>query len=188
MLLSKHRPAAVAEMRDDLSPDVQETADRFAGHLTIVQPESPATALPSSPKANPFILKKLTQKHKDMVVLSLQGLSRDKVAEVCGCTPEYVTMINKQPLARAYIADLEEHLDLRLRGMYERSLDAIKDGLTSPKISDRLAAAQIQMAATGKSELSSGKDSQTAEDVVGAMLIQAGSVQVNIGGKNGSGK
>jgi hypothetical protein len=186
MKLAKHSPAAIAEMRDDLSPDVQETAERFSTHLTIVpesEVRSTASSLPLPPARNPFLLKKLTQKHKDMVVLSLQGLSRDKVAEVCGCTPEYVTMIARQPLAKAYIAELEEHMDLRLRGLYEKSIDAIQAGLASPKVSDKLAAAQIQMAAVGKSELPAGKDNQTAEDVVGAMLIQAGSVQVNIGGK-----
>ena len=115
-----------------------------------------------------------------MVTLSLQGLSREKVAEYCGCTPQYVTMINKQPLARALRADLEQHLDLRLRGLYERSLDALQEGLTSPKISDKLAAAQIQLRAIGKDVPGPDDSKQTAEDVVSAMLIQGNNVQVNI--------
>lgn len=134
---------------------------------------------------NPWVLKRLTQRHRDMVTLSLQGLSREKVGEYCGCTPEYVTMINKQPLARAYIAELESHMDLRLRGLYERSLDALQAGLTSPKISDKLAAAQIQLRAIGKTEPGPDDSKQTAEDVVSAMLIQGTNVQVNVhtGGK-----
>ena len=138
---------------------------------------------PGAPKPdtkNPFVLKKLSQKHKDMVMLSLQGLSREKVAEYCGCTPEYVTMINKQPLARAYIADLEGHLDLKLRGMYEKSIDAIKDGLNSPRVSDKLAAASLHLETIGKRTPRVDEGKESAEDVVSAMLISGNNVQVNI--------
>lgn len=149
-------------------------------------PDSPASSHtpPDTTAAtvakNPWVLKRLSGKHKDMIVLSLQGLTRDKVAEYCGCTPEYVTMINKQPLARAYIADLEAHLDLRLRGLYEHSINAISDGLKSPKVSDRLAAASLHLETIGKRTPVSDDSVQTAEDVVGAMLIQGSNVQVNI--------
>jgi hypothetical protein len=142
--------------------------------------------VPSAPRLpvaagtpNPWVLKRLTQRHKDMIVLSLQGLEREKVAEYCGCTPQYVTMINRQPLARAYIAELEQHLDLRLRGMYSKSLDAIDAGLKSPKISDKLAAAQIHLRALGKDVPGPDTSKQTAEDVVGAMLVQGTNVQIN---------
>jgi hypothetical protein len=133
---------------------------------------------------NPWVLKRLSQKHKDMVTLSLQGLDREKVAEFCGCTPQYVTMINKQPLARILIAELESHLDLRLRGMYVKSLNALDKALTSPKIADQLAAAQIQLKAIGKSEPGPDDSKQTAEDVVSAMLIQGSNVQVNINSRS----
>lgn len=129
---------------------------------------------------NPWILKRLSQKHKDMIALSLQGLDREKVGEYCGCTPQYVTMINRQPLAREYIADLESHMDLRLRGLYSRSLDALQAGLSSPRISDKLAAAQIQLRAIGKEVPGPDDSKQTAEDIVGAMLVQGTNVQVNI--------
>ena len=130
--------------------------------------------------SNPFVLKRLSNKHKNMVALSRQGMSRDSVAEYCGCTPQYVTMILKQPLARAYIADLEVHLDTRLRGLYEKSVNVIADVLDNGKNADRLAAAQIQLEAIGKRKLDPSEGKQTAEDIVSAMLIQNSNVQVNI--------
>lgn len=134
-----------------------------------------------APVKNPWILKKLTQVHKDAITLSMQGLSREKVAEFCGKTPAWVTLVCKQPLARAYIADLEAHADLRLRGLYEKSITAIDTALTSPKVSDRLAAAQLQLGTMGKLKPDLNEGKETAEDIVSAMLIQGNNVQVNIG-------
>ena len=165
-------------MRDGLEEGVQERAGAFHEHLTTLSYQDNSAA-PVREK-NPFILKRITQRHKDMAVLSLQGLSRGKVAEFCGCTPEYITMINKQPLIRAYIADLEAHADLRLRGLYEKSISAIDAGLTSPKISDKLAAAQLQLSTIGKLKPSEDIGKETAEDVVSAMLIQGSNVQINV--------
>ncbi len=155
---------------------------------SAIHGEEPTAAARSQPRGvngdgvkNPWILKRLSQKHKDMITLSLQGLDREKVGEFCGCTPQYVTMVNRQPLARVFIAELESHLDLRLRGLYERSLDALQAGLTSPKIADKLAAAQIQLKAIGKAEPGPDSAKQTAEDVVSALLIQGSNVQINVG-------
>ena len=178
MELDHHRAASIAGLREERTEEVGERADAFRAHLTSL---SQREAVASSPAAkNPFVLKKLTQKHKDMAVLSLQGLSREKVGEYCGCTPEYVTMICKQPLVRAFIADIEAHLDLKLRGLYDKSIDAINAGLTSPKVSDKLAAAQLQLGTIGKLKAAPSDSNQTAEDVVAAMLIQGNNVQVNI--------
>jgi len=153
--------------------------------LTVLTDEDDASA-PSRAAAriipaNAFILKRLTQKHKDMITLSLQGLSREKVGEYCGCTPQYVTMINKQPLARAYIADIEQHLDMRLRGMYEKSITTIENVMVNGrKDTDRLAAAALQLDAIGKRKLDGDEGKETAEDVVAAMLVQGENVQINV--------
>lgn len=148
-----------------------------------VLPQNAATAV-SHPTTvtlakNPWILKRLKQIHKDAAVLSMQGLSREKVAEFCGKTEAWVTLVCKQPLVQAYISELEAHADLRLRGMYEKSLDALDAGFASPKISDKLAAAGMQLRAIGKDVHDPSENKQTAEDVVSAMLIQATNVQVN---------
>lgn len=133
---------------------------------------------------NPWVLKHLKQIHKDAISLSLTGkLSREQVAEYCGKTPAWVTLILKQPLAREYIKELEDFLDLRLRGLYEKSVAAIDAGLSSPKVSDKLAAATLQLRTIGKLDPADSGAAQTAEDVVAAMLIQGDNVQVNFNRK-----
>lgn len=130
----------------------------------------------------PIILKKLSNKHKEMISLALQGKPREYIGQACKCRPEYVTFIMRQPLARAYIAEIEEHLDSRLRGMYNKSLDAIEDGLGAGRVSDRLAAAKLQLTAIGKVKPDKENDRESAEDVVGAMLqVAAGNVTINVG-------
>ena len=178
MRLDGHAAASVAALREDRTEEVGERADAFRAHLTSLSMQETTPTIPAA--KNPFVLKKLSQKHKDMITLSLQGLSREKVGEYCGCTPEYVTMICKQPLARAYLADIEAHLDLKLRGMYEKSINAIDSGLTSPKVSDKLAAAQLHLGTIGKLKAVATDSKETAEDVVTAMLIQGNNVQVNV--------
>ena len=183
MRLDNHSPASVALLRGEKTEEVQEAADAFRDHLTAISHrDTPTTPVPSG--GNPFILKKLTQLHKDAAVLSLQGLSREKVAEFCGRTPEWVTLICKQPLVKAYIADIEAHLDMKLRGMYEKSIDAIGAGLNSSKVSDKLAAAQLHLGTIGKLKSNNVEGRESAEDVVAAMLIQGSNVQINMkGGK-----
>lgn len=142
--------------------------------------ESPAAPLLPTAK-NPWTIKRLTQVHKDAITLSMQGLSREKVAEFCGRTPAWVTLVCKQPLAREYIAELEAHADLRLRGMYDKSLNVLDEVLAGAGTrADQLKAVDITFNALGKNKPGPDDGKQTAEDVVGAMLIQDSNVQVTI--------
>jgi hypothetical protein len=146
----------------------------------ITPPQDAVESQAQQQQPSPWILKRLTQLHKDAITLSLQGLPREKVAEFCNRTPAWVTMVCKQPLARLFMKDLEQHLDLRLRGLYEKSINAIEAGLTGPRISDKLAAAQLHLTTIGKMKPPPDESKETAEDVVAAMLVQGTNVQVNI--------
>lgn len=138
-------------------------------------------------------LKKLSQKHKNIIALHVQGVSRVDIGTFCGCTPEYVSMILQQPLAKEYLRDVEKYLDARMQSLYGQTVDVIQKGLAGVATDTQLKAARLQMEATGK--LKQDKDSaQTAEDVVSALLKAAGgvvaignNVQVNVGGNDGTG-
>lgn len=124
-----------------------------------------------------IVLQKLTTKHKQIISLALQGESRDVVAEACGCTPQYVSFLLRQPLAKQWIEEVNAYLDVKLVGMYTKSLDAIDRGLDSKDRRVALEAAKLQMTATGKAQPS--KDAQrTAEDVVMNILNVGGTVRV----------
>jgi hypothetical protein len=134
-------------------------------------------------------LKKLSQKHKNIIALHAQNVKREDIGKTVGCTPEYVSMIMQQPLAREYMRDLEKYMDSRLEALYGRSVDVIQNGLDGDATDTQLKAARLQLEVTGKLK-PKDSDKQTAEDVVSALLKYASSggviaignnVQVNTG-------
>lgn len=136
-----------------------------------------------------FELKKLSQKHKTIIALHSQGVCRYDVGAIAGCTPEYVSMVVAQPLAKAYLQQLEEYMDSRLRSLYSKSVDAIDKGLENDDPDVALKAARLQMEAAGKLKPKES-EAKTAEDVVAAILskanlIVAQNVQINQGASNG---
>lgn len=116
--------------------------------------------------------KKLTEKHKNIIALHIQSMKRAEIAEFCGCTPEYVSMVVATDLAQEYMRELEKYLDHRVKALYERSVDVIRDGLTGAATDTQLKAARLQLEMTGKLK-ENVTEQQTAEDVVTALLKAA---------------
>jgi hypothetical protein len=149
----------------------------------ILADSSRQTISTSKPK---WELQKLSQKHKTIVALHAQGVSRHDIGKVADCTPEYVSMIVAQPLAQKYLAELEQYLDSRVKSLYSRTVDVIAGGLDSDDEEVQLKAARLQLEVTGKLK-GDKKESQSAEDVVAAILQKAtviigNNVQVNQSG------
>lgn len=132
---------------------------------------------PPAQQSKQFVLKKLNNKHKQIISMALQGESRETVAEAIGCTPNYVSMILRQPLAKAYIEELNSYLDTKMVGLYEKSIDAIDRGLGSKNGQVSLAAAKLALQATGKLQPSKEAE-RTAEDVVANILNVGGTVVI----------
>lgn len=131
-------------------------------------------------------LKKLSEKHKTIVALHSQGVERRAVAEAADCTPEYVSFVVAQPLAKAYLATLQEYYDSRMQALYGKSVEAVNRGLDSEDEEVALKAARLNMEAIGKLKAAK-KDEGTAEDVVADILKRATvvigqHVQINNGG------
>ena len=98
----------------------------------------------------PVELKKLQQWHKTALSLLAQGLGRGAIAEACDCTPEYITMLAKQPVCQAYLKEMQEFADTRFQALTEQSVEAIADTLVNGGIEEKLKAARLQMEATGR--------------------------------------
>lgn len=134
-------------------------------------------------------LKKLSEKHKNIIALHAQCVNRIDIGAMCGCTPEYVSMIVAQPLAKEYLRTLELYMDSRLEVMYGKSVDVIQKGLDGDATDTQLKAARLQLEVTGKLKGDKAQ-AQSAEDVVAALLKAASggviaigtNVQVNTGG------
>lgn len=147
----------------------------------------PTIHIPDEKKTG-WVLKVLSQKHKNIIAMHAQSMCRADIGAACGCTPEYVSMIIAQPIAKDYMRDLERYMDQRLESMYTKSVDVIGKGLDGDATDTQLKAARLQLEVTGK--LKQDKmESKSAEDVVAALLkhassggvIAIGNVQINSG-------
>lgn len=95
-------------------------------------------------------LKELKQKHKDVAVLFAQGMKNVDIAKMCDITPEYVHMLLKQPLVRAYIQEMCEIVGVRMDALFAKSVDVIADTLQNGSEAGKLKAARLQLEATKK--------------------------------------
>lgn len=124
-----------------------------------------------------WVLKKLSQKHKHIIALHLQGVSRFDIGSVCGCTPEYVSMVVKQPLAQEYLRQVEAHMDEQLRVAGIRGTEVLLEKLDSTDEEIQLKAARLALESQGKLKPSDSKQ-KSAEDVVASLLAHATTVIV----------
>lgn len=95
-------------------------------------------------------LKTLKGKHKDVCSLIAQGVSRKDVAKIAGVTPEYVTMLMKQPICQDYIRTITSAADQQLEAQYSAAVEAIGETLREGTHEDKIKAARLQMEATGR--------------------------------------
>lgn len=93
-------------------------------------------------------LKELKQKHRDVASLFAQGMKNVEIARMCDITPEYVHMLLKQPLVRAYIADMCEHVGIRMEALFAKSVDVIAETMQNGSEAGKLKAARLQLEAT----------------------------------------
>lgn len=95
-----------------------------------------------------YDLKELQPKHKQICSMLAQGIGRETIASVVGITPEYVSMLAKQPLVQAYVRDMSVVANLQLEAMFSSAVTAIGDTLQNGNFSDKVKAARLQMEAT----------------------------------------
>lgn len=102
------------------------------------------------PQTQPFQLKNLSPKHKQVAALLAQGLGRGKISELVKITPEYVTMLSKQPLFMAYVKEMTQFTDVRLQALFEKGVDVVADLMITGTEDTKLRAAQTVLKAVGK--------------------------------------
>jgi hypothetical protein len=93
-------------------------------------------------------MKKLKPLHKQVASLCAQGMKNVQIAELTGITPEYVSMLLRQPLVKEYIAEMCEVVGTRMEALFEKSVDVIADVMDNGSNKERIAAARLQLEAT----------------------------------------
>lgn len=93
-------------------------------------------------------MKSIKPWHKQVASMLAQGIPRDDIAVIMDCTPEYVSMLARQPKIREYIRDLCQAADLQLEGLFVESVKAVGDVLANGNSKEKIQAARLQMEAT----------------------------------------
>lgn len=105
---------------------------------------------PSLPPGAHFALKRLSEKHKQIASLLAQGLGRSDITKIVKVTPEYVTMLTKQPLFKAHLEQIVAFVDVRMQALYEKSVDVLGNSMLTGSEDTKLRAAQAVLKAVGK--------------------------------------
>ena len=105
--------------------------------------KDPSRDLPSG-----WQMKKLKPKHKQVASLLAQGAKNIEIAAMLQITPEYVSMLSRQPLMQAYIREMCQHTGMRLEALFDSSVNVIADTLRNGTESGKLKAARLQLEAT----------------------------------------
>lgn len=111
-------------------------------------------------QAGKWELKKFTQRHKDICALIAQGLKRKQIADICGVTPEYVTMLARQPKCIQFIQEMNQYAAVQLDAMFVKTVDVINDAMDNGSTEERLRAARLQLEVTkriGRPDPSAGQ-------------------------------
>lgn len=138
---------------------------------------------PTPEKAKRWEPKALTPKHKGILSLVAQGVKYMEIGSLCKCTQQLIVMLVASEKGQEYLRYIEQQMDMRLRALYSKSIDAIEDQLTVGSGENKLKAAKLQMQAVGKL----GKvqdDTDTAEDVIQRIMNMQinGDVHIHNGG------
>ena len=95
-----------------------------------------------------WLLRELKPKHKLVCVLLSQGMKNVEVAKHVQITPEYVSMLLRQPIIKAEVGRLSDIAATNLEALFPKAVDVISDVLTHGNDGDRLKAVRLQMEAT----------------------------------------
>lgn len=113
--------------------------------------------------ADKWELKALKPRHKAVASFVAQGLQLVEIAKLTGMTPQYVSMLCRQPLMKQEIARIGEIAGVRMEALFEKSVDVVAQALENGNTADKLKAAKLQMEATNRIG-SKGRAAQTEFD------------------------
>lgn len=102
------------------------------------------------PEGAHFSLKRLSPKHKQVAALLAQGLGRGEISKLVDITPEYVTMLSKQPLFISYVKEMTAFTEVRLQALFEKSVDVVAQLMQTGTEDTKLRSAQTVLKAVGK--------------------------------------
>lgn len=88
-------------------------------------------------------MKELKPWHKQFCSMLAQGIDRETIAKVLGITPQYVTMLTKQPLVVTYIREMCQFASLQLEAQFVEGVKVIGEVMKEGAPKERLQAVRL---------------------------------------------
>lgn len=155
---------------------------------TDQQPEEPTLQGVVAPDlSGKWELKELKPRHRQVAALAAQGLPNTHIAQIVGITPEYVSMLLRQPLVKQYVSALCDVADTQIEALYPLVVDTIAGVLTNGSEKGKLQAARMQLEATrriGRPDPAGRPGEGSAEERLEQLANRLKALQTNV--RNGS--
>lgn len=101
-------------------------------------------------------IKELKPMHKQLCSLLAQGIDRGTIAQILDITPEYVSMLAKQPLVQRYIQEMCQFASLQLEAQFVEGVKVIGDVMANGNDKERLQAVRLNAELTHRIGSGSG--------------------------------
>lgn len=99
---------------------------------------------------NHFELQTLTTQHMQVAALLAQGLGPSEIAPLVGYVPQYVTMLTRDPLFKAYLAEKVAFAESQLEAQFCKVPEVVSRAFASGTVDEQLKAARLQGELTGR--------------------------------------
>ncbi len=121
-----------------------DTVERVSPQTNAPVPFSPSPAATlarrtiGTPRKRKSGLKGLTQRHKLIIGLHLNGKSNRDIADVVGCSRFTIATVIGDPLAQEVITFYYEGVESELKALFPKVIDAVRDALDSDTVGMKL--------------------------------------------------
>ena len=151
-----------------------ETVEPEVPRPTVPVPFSPSPAATlarrtiGTPRLRRDRLKRLSQRHKLIIGMHLNGESHKEIAKVVGCSETTVSVVVRDPLAQEVIEFYHEGVEAELKALFPKVVDAVRKGLEDNSIKTKLAAVDRFAKLTGLDAPEGGSRGDTFNILVDA--------------------
>jgi hypothetical protein len=116
-----------------------------------------------------WVLKTMQPWHENLCKMLVQGIPRGTIAEILDCTPNYVSMLSRQPVIRAYMKEWSDFAGIVLDAQFMKVVETIGDTLDNGNHKEKMEAARLHSQLTGR--IGSGGQPATADTDLNSKLV-----------------
>lgn len=115
-------------------------------------------------------LKKLRPMHKQICALIAQGHKYVNIAPIVGCTPEYISMLMRQPLIKAEVDRISSVAMVKMNALTDMAVEVTRSSLTEGSEKGKLQAARMVFETTGRLGRGAGGAGEAPVDMAERLL------------------